>query len=781
MIRVLLVALFIGVSAPVAAETVVVRSGDHASFTRLTLSLPDRATWRVIEGETEVEISIGGISPNFDLSTVFDRIARDRVGSVSATPASLRVAITCDCSTEAFQTSSGLVVLDVVDKADTETFSLADLMGRSGTSFSYRFTPGQFEQNRTDASVQRAGQQLMIVQPDLTEPSLMPSAQTEQAAVENTGDILQGQSYLPVVDQRVLKDARARQKDVSAAEDRLVRQMSRASGQGLLTLEQSGTFDRPTQADSTPTILETVNIDRKPGGSLARGLNLTTSSALDESRQALAEVLRFSQSGLSCTPDTEIALAEWANGSSFDSQIAQRRLALYGEFDRLDTEAALKLAQTYLHFGFGSEAHQILMLPEMGPVDRSVLLSLASIFEERIYVEMNEFVGQENCGSDSALWAVLISENIEVVRSADSEAVTRGFARLPDPVQDHIAARLIDPFVEIGDLTTADAIRRIVERNAEVSKTQPQLSNVSLAEASGDLEVAHEMREEILRNNTIETPQALIEIISKAWREGNGIDPSLIPLLDAFRLEHRNSSIAPSIDQARLRGLSMIGDFGAAFRILEGAAAGADKPELLADFMRAVSEKGSDFDAIRYSFLLDSSAIAELPFDTLDRLAERLLALGFPDQALRLTDFNQDGSASKARRLIRANAALSLQDTERAIEEVAGLTGINASVIRARANFKKGEWEQASTEFQAAERIEEARRVQWLSGQINPEEDSVGNYTTPVVDIEPEGSPGSLLNTRDLLQNSIEARASLTGFLQSHGFSAEALPISNTD
>ena len=65
------------------AQTVAIRSGEHAEFSRLTMNLPSRPNWQIEASETGARLIINQPNLTLDPSSVFTRIPRDRLTDLS--------------------------------------------------------------------------------------------------------------------------------------------------------------------------------------------------------------------------------------------------------------------------------------------------------------------------------------------------------------------------------------------------------------------------------------------------------------------------------------------------------------------------------------------------------------------------------------------------------------------------------------------------------------------------------------------------------------------------
>ena len=91
-----------------AAEPVRVRSGDHEGFTRLTFSIPPGLVWSV-EGHR-----VGfGADVALETADVFERIGRDRLQAITATPRAAILTLGCECRLSAFLQGETLLVVDI--------------------------------------------------------------------------------------------------------------------------------------------------------------------------------------------------------------------------------------------------------------------------------------------------------------------------------------------------------------------------------------------------------------------------------------------------------------------------------------------------------------------------------------------------------------------------------------------------------------------------------------------------------------------------------------------
>lgn len=120
MMRTLTRALLLAFSAVSAtADTITVKSGEHADFTRLVFYLPAETEWTLGEGDGDYSLRITDESAFFDLDGIFDFIPRSRILEVTSKENRVDIETGCDCHARAFDYRDDIVVVDIVDGPST--------------------------------------------------------------------------------------------------------------------------------------------------------------------------------------------------------------------------------------------------------------------------------------------------------------------------------------------------------------------------------------------------------------------------------------------------------------------------------------------------------------------------------------------------------------------------------------------------------------------------------------------------------------------------------------
>lgn len=97
------------------AAQMVVRGGEHETFTRLVFEAGPELTWELKRSGSVATLVLGGPGGEFDLSQAFARISRQRIAALTHSPGALRIELACDCEVSVFRAGSALVALDIKD------------------------------------------------------------------------------------------------------------------------------------------------------------------------------------------------------------------------------------------------------------------------------------------------------------------------------------------------------------------------------------------------------------------------------------------------------------------------------------------------------------------------------------------------------------------------------------------------------------------------------------------------------------------------------------------
>lgn len=119
--RLLLLLLILWCPIAAMGQGVAVRSGEHATFSRLVFPDTLGRTWKMeIEEQTHRIVFSAGV-PVLDLSGIFELIPRKRLRAANYTDGVLELRLACDCPVRITQIATGHIVIDVEDRPFKQT------------------------------------------------------------------------------------------------------------------------------------------------------------------------------------------------------------------------------------------------------------------------------------------------------------------------------------------------------------------------------------------------------------------------------------------------------------------------------------------------------------------------------------------------------------------------------------------------------------------------------------------------------------------------------------
>lgn len=103
------------------ANPMTVRSGDHPSFTRITIAPVPVMDWDLSRTGSSYILRISNPGSRFDLSQAFARISRSRLSAITAAGDTLRLELACACDVDVFRAGAQLLAVDIRDSEEMPT------------------------------------------------------------------------------------------------------------------------------------------------------------------------------------------------------------------------------------------------------------------------------------------------------------------------------------------------------------------------------------------------------------------------------------------------------------------------------------------------------------------------------------------------------------------------------------------------------------------------------------------------------------------------------------
>jgi len=712
----------------VFANPMVIRSGEHATFTRLVFSIEANEEWSVEEVEKGYEISFEKSSDGFDLEGVFERIPRTRLQDLTQTGLStLRLDLDCICHLDIFLWRSDRLVVDVVDGAEP-----------------YQKAGGQSE----DApSVPSLARQAINQLPDIFELpnnlTLTGGASTEFLAPSNIPEnninlSVNGTEELP--------------------EESLLEGVSRAASQGILTpaQEKNETYLR---------ITEPLNERNMPLGQVSEeeqsNLGIDVSTALDQSLRTISQSLNRIEER-NCLDESTYNIAEWSDGRSFHDQASDIAEDLIGEFDVEPVGVEIRLAKLYIHFSFGAEAISALRSSDEVSLETQVLMEMARIIDGYEGPFPN-LAMQGDCGGHGTFWGILAGGPVPNVE-ADIQELQRHYFLVPQPLRSHIAPKLSQFLLDNGWPEAAENILRATEGTDISDIGTTKVAQANLALDRDDTPAAVEILRSTVTSSPRVDPESVIQLIELTMGDGGLPSQDDILILEGMEREYKGLEVHDKIAVTLAKAYSARGDFSTALEFLNGRIDPASQEVKSLVYYDIASTNDTEI-FLSYAF---QDLPKNLDDQTVNRFAERLSNLGFPEQAMVILDRPARQEAASERRYLRAASAIRAREFDTAIDAISGINSDRANELRALIYEKSGEHQNALEASPLvngeSQSLNEFRAQAWerLRGGDDP---ALANFAASRLAVVGADDTISLDDRRAVLDRSAESRLAIDDLL----------------
>lgn len=530
--------------------------------------------------------------------------------------------------------------------------------------------------------------------------------------------------------------ARREAQAVAAAEDALVRQITRAADQGIVRFsdgaapvvaaagpEAVGPLPRPAEERLTPTALR-PHAAPLTIADLAREEQISASTVFDrDSRQAQRTPAATKLPG-ACLDDGALDVATWSDGTPFPEALARLRGRLVGEFDAADPAAVRDTARLYVRFGLGAEAEATLAaFPEAPIPERALLADLARAVDGRPVAPGGPLAVEAECPGLHGVW-LAAGGAVPVWRSAAGfEALHAAFAELPADLRVRLAPGLVRRLIDAGRIAEARTLYLTAVRPGEAPDPALRLAEARLAAAEGrSAEAVRTMAALARSGGPAISVDALADLVRVALDAHLAIPEPVATDLAAATLQSRGSA-----RDARLRGL-----------LAETLAQRGDLPGALAELRRAMTDlpgQATPFAALAVGLVAAADPgvigravyaeaalgiadlIAAAPADDPARatIAGRLVDLGLPDPALALVAPGL-AAGDEAARIVAARAEIARGNGAAARAALGPLASTAAIELRAEAYARSGDYGEARATLEAAGLAEAAAGYAWSAG-----------------------------------------------------------------
>jgi hypothetical protein len=675
-----LLPLLLILASPVVSQPVTIRSGDHEDFVRLVFTIPDGTPWRVGRIESGIGVVLEGVPDGISTAGVFDRISRSRIEDLRIEGDLLAIQLSCECHSDAFLWQEGRLVVDIVD----------------GPS-----PPG----NPFDRP---------LLAPQLAAHSgSPPTAVLPVVFPDRSGhDRLEG--VLPFRFLNAPANA-----SIEEAQVAVVSSLARAATEGFFdvpleplqwTFSENGAEPQSESrviglspvTDPMSTLGDRLDIEGSPGLVLRSGLTDSILPDRTEDRRPGT-----------CLPVDQFDVPSWGDDRAFAAQISARRATMTQEFDRYAPGSIEGLARNYIYFGFGAEARRVLMIDGGLTSERLLLDELARIVDGGA-IPSGRIAEQIGCGGDVELWSILAIGDLSGADDVILGEAVRALRNLPPSLKEHIGPRLAAFLVDAGFAERSAEIVELLERADSPAPLEVELVRADLAAASGEPAAQQERLTAIAADNARMPPDAMAELLMLGVETGEPPSVDLLELAQVYLHEARPSGGDADLAAAVVRAWIARSELEPAERVLNDTVpSGSDLFASL--FNELLSAKVSSLSDKEFLEIALAETDPMVTPTVSSQIAERLIELGFPQQALNALEAS--GTAQSEQRYLRATAFAKLGDVRSVDAELAGLQSDRARQIRIDALVRSGDYSAALELASPGETIEQRTELAWRAGE----------------------------------------------------------------
>ncbi len=655
------------IGSPAVAETVRVRSGNHASFSRLVVPLSTPVEWILGRSENGYILEVEDKDLEFDLAGAFDRIPRTRITALRADRGRprLEVDLGCDCHATAFVYGAAAIVIDVndgppqpgsrfempIDQAAARPMKPSD----SIPPLPYAGGPFQFGSVQglailSDAEPSEGS--MSSLRPEV--PAFAQSRQPVWAP--NTAPALTAVAVPGVSGDATAKVELAAELAARAIDsERLVRELSRAAAQGLLQprlqavdpFESLLTAEPAEQEGVAPPPEPVARADEQSGPELSTpqgpesppNLRIVAQTSIDRDTGVSRIVRSLGNDAQPCIQDSALDIASWGDTDAPEEGIkglARHRENLVKEFDRPDPKRVIELVRYYLWLGLGVEARSVLKAFEGEIPAAPIEAAMTWLVDGETGTEAVEFKGQSGCSGRAALWSLLVESDGTLPEGVNRLAVVAAFSELPPGLRSVLGQDLARRFLAAGDRNSTIAIRNALARAGAPYMREAELIDARMAVLEGDTSAGRMLEALAIGNDRI-AAEALALQVEAGLDRGENVAGAADAIAGLART-HGEALPGSDLDRLSIRARIAAGDYDEVRAdLLRRAAvdgeAGEDRA-LWSEFVSTVTGDASDAAFLRQAFALRRDLV-NLPVDPDARnaLAHRLEELGFPEEA----------------------------------------------------------------------------------------------------------------------------------------------------
>ena len=575
-------ALLMLIALPAHAETAKVTSGEHADFSRLVVALPQATDWTLGRTADGYELALAGALLQFDVSTVFDLIPKNRLTGIFGDPGSgnLHLTLDCDCHALPFNLNDRTIVIDLRDGVAPEGSSFETALDGSALPRLQGKPKAALRPRQRAPGVAEMPQEFdwMKVEAPPVRPSVAFLISTSSGSE-------------------------------SALRETLVAQLADGAARNVISLalpqEQTAPADAPRMPDAVPIRLTN-----------SLGLQISTAPGQTPPLQA---------DGQECLPEDELRVETWKPEDAETAVYSGLFIDLVGEFDKPQQDAVLVAAQRYIYLGFGAEARAVLQAFAPENKKTAMLSAMSYLVDGEPILSGNVFAGMQGCDTAAAFWALLAADTV-ATEPLSKTAIKRTYSALPPHLRTHFGPQLLRTLESRGEDALATEIALTLDRMGGEDTRAMDLATSQILVAEGHAEAALVQVEDVMADPGQLQAQGLISLVDAKIAAQAPISADVAATIAAMLDEYDGHPLHAELLRAYGMALAGSGQFATAREMAETGT------PLTAAFWTLLSQNADD-DTLLVQALQPPSASENIPAAAGAKIAERLLQLGFADEA----------------------------------------------------------------------------------------------------------------------------------------------------
>lgn len=655
--------LFVLAAATAGAETVAIQSGEHKDFSRLVLQLKRPSVWVFGRYGVGYQLRLKRPGITLDVAHVFDRIPKSHLDGIAVGDggANLSLHLSCVCYARAFQDGPLVIYIDVragppPAGSPFETV-LPAFPGAPQVGPIYNW-----KRNTPAVGLE-----------SLPTPQGKGSSGTVGAGLDRVSFAApDGVDAVPKLHRRLTEAA-------------LAADIARAATAGLLEQAAPKPSAKLRAAlESTTTPARQVTLQDAFASLAEHSKRLTIEAPVGEPPRPGDANTKPPQPP-PCLPDRLFDFRHVGPNGPPAERIAALRSHLVTEFDRPDVAAVGQLTHLYLSLGFGAEAISLPKVMKVQLPDGDVEAILARIVDGMPVPDAGRLRGQVRCPGSGALWALLAQPVPDKHADIDKNAILRGFTALPLTLRRLLGERLASRLLALGDKAAAHSITDTLSRSPGDPTQSMQLAQARVDLATDRSRQADAAIGQIAASNGPKAAEAALLLVQTALKTDRKLPADLPSTIAVWAKDYRGTSLGTELRSAYPLALALSGQMDAAFAATAQVAHPSAVPGTgRATLFAVLAHVGTDEDVLRHGLAADAKVVSQ----TREKLAARVLALGFPQAALKWLGVAGDRlppKLSPVAHLLVAKAALSLGRADMTLRALQGQHGAEGADLRLRA------------------------------------------------------------------------------------------------